>query len=162
MLPHWMSMMFSWANHICGETMLFMSLDPVVSLFLWGGHLYIIPKVVSTIVPPKKCHKVVFHTTKFSVFTICSKGEHNDTATTIVSPQAPSIQQKKFDKVASKHKDSFCTLSSHVALLVEHPHPQQVHDKLPQTKKRDVSNSASSSPRCRSSKCVSLSPRKST
>ena len=28
--------MFSWANHICGDAMLFMSLDPVVSLLLWG------------------------------------------------------------------------------------------------------------------------------
>jgi hypothetical protein len=36
MFPHWMSVMFSWANHICGSTMLFMSLDPVVSLLLWG------------------------------------------------------------------------------------------------------------------------------
>jgi hypothetical protein len=34
MFPHWMSVMFSWANHICGSTMLFMSLDPAVSLFL--------------------------------------------------------------------------------------------------------------------------------
>jgi hypothetical protein len=36
MFPHWMSVMFSWANHICGDAMLFMSLDPVVSLLLWG------------------------------------------------------------------------------------------------------------------------------
>jgi hypothetical protein len=36
MLPHWMSVMCSWANHICGDAMLFMSLDPVVSLLLWG------------------------------------------------------------------------------------------------------------------------------
>jgi hypothetical protein len=34
--PHWMSVMFCWANHICGSAMLFMSLDPVVSLLLWG------------------------------------------------------------------------------------------------------------------------------
>jgi hypothetical protein len=34
MFPHWMSVMFSWASHICGDSMLFMSLDPVVSLFL--------------------------------------------------------------------------------------------------------------------------------
>jgi hypothetical protein len=34
MFPHWMSVMFFWANHICGSTMLFMSLDPVVSLLL--------------------------------------------------------------------------------------------------------------------------------
>ena len=36
MLPHWMSVMFSWASHICGNSMLSMSLDPVVSLLLWG------------------------------------------------------------------------------------------------------------------------------
>jgi hypothetical protein len=36
MFPHWMSVMFSWASHICGSTMLSMSLDPVVSLLLWG------------------------------------------------------------------------------------------------------------------------------
>jgi hypothetical protein len=36
MFPHWMSVMFSWANHICGSAMLFMSLDPVASLLLWG------------------------------------------------------------------------------------------------------------------------------
>jgi hypothetical protein len=36
MFPHWMSVMFFWEIHICGNTMLFMSLDPTVSLFLWG------------------------------------------------------------------------------------------------------------------------------
>jgi hypothetical protein len=36
MLAHWMSVMFSWESHICGNTMLFMSLDPTMSLFLWG------------------------------------------------------------------------------------------------------------------------------
>jgi hypothetical protein len=36
MFPHWMSVMFSWASDICGNTMLSMSLDPVVSLLLWG------------------------------------------------------------------------------------------------------------------------------
>ena len=36
MLPHWMYVMFSWANHIFGDAMLFMSLDLVVSLLLWG------------------------------------------------------------------------------------------------------------------------------
>jgi hypothetical protein len=35
-VPHWMSVMFSWASHICGNTMLSMSLNPVVSLLLWG------------------------------------------------------------------------------------------------------------------------------
>jgi hypothetical protein len=36
MFPHWMSMMFFWASHICGNAMLFMSLDHAMSLFLWG------------------------------------------------------------------------------------------------------------------------------
>jgi hypothetical protein len=36
MFPLLMSVMLFWANHICGNVMLFMSLDPVVSLLLWG------------------------------------------------------------------------------------------------------------------------------
>jgi hypothetical protein len=40
-----------------------------------GGHLFKIPEVIPTTVPPKQCQKVVSHTTKFSFFTICSKGE---------------------------------------------------------------------------------------
>jgi len=36
MLPHWISVMFFWANNICGSTMLLMSLDSIVSLLLWG------------------------------------------------------------------------------------------------------------------------------
>jgi hypothetical protein len=67
-----------------------------------GGHLYKIPEVVSTTVPPKKCRKVVSHTTKFSFFTIYSKEEQKDTATTTASPQEPSIQQKQVDKAATK------------------------------------------------------------
>ena len=110
-----------------------------------------------TIVPPKKCLKVVSHTAKFSFFTICSKGEQKDIATTTMLPPAPSIQQKQVDKVAAKHKNSFCTPSSHVARLVEQPQLQQVHDRLPQTKQRDVSNNTSNSPRCRSNKHFSLS-----
>jgi hypothetical protein len=107
-----------------------------------GGHLYRIPEVVPTIVPPKQCRKVVSHTTKFNFFTICSKGEQKDTATTTTSVQAPSIQQKQVDKIATKHKDSFCTQSSHVARLVEQIQPlqQQVRDSLPQTKQHNVSS----------------------
>jgi hypothetical protein len=80
-----------------------------------GAHLYKILEVVPTTVPPKKCHKVVSQTAKFSFFTICSKEEQKDTATTTASPQAPSIQQKQVDKAAAKHKDSFFTPSSHVS-----------------------------------------------
>jgi hypothetical protein len=39
MFPLLMSVMLFWANHICGNIMLFMSLDPVVSLLLWGSAL---------------------------------------------------------------------------------------------------------------------------
>jgi hypothetical protein len=118
--------------------------------------------VVPNIVPPKKCRKVVSHTAKFSFFIVCSKGEQKNTATITASPQAPSIQQKQVDKVVEKCKDSFCTLSSHVARLVEWPQPQQVHDKLPQTKQRDVSSKTSNSPRCRFNKRFSLSLENST
>jgi hypothetical protein len=109
MFPHWMSVMFSWANHICGRHHVVYESRPRSVIVSLGGHLYRIPEVVLTIVPPKKCRKVVSHTTKFSFFTICSKGEQKDTATTTASAQAPSIQQKQVDKIVEKCKDSFCT-----------------------------------------------------
>jgi hypothetical protein len=117
-----------WKRHVIYES------RPRSVIVTLGGHLYRIPEVVPTTVPPKQCRKVVSHTTKFSFFTICSKGEQKDTATTTASAQAPSIQQKQVDKTATKHKDSFCTQTSHVARLVEQiqPHQQQVHDSLPQ------------------------------
>jgi hypothetical protein len=117
-----------------------------------------------TIVPPKKCRKVVSHTTKFSFFTICSKGEQKDTATTTASAQAPSIQQKQVDKIVAKCKDSFCTKESHVSRLVKKVQPFQPHarDSLPQTEQRDVSNKASNSPRFRFNKRFFLSPGHST
>jgi hypothetical protein len=104
-----------WRFHVVYESRHY---SVIVSL---GGHLYRIPEVFLTIVPPKQCHKVVSHTTKFNFFTICSKGEQKDTATTTALPKEPSIQKKKVDKVATKCKDSFCTSSSRVARLVEHP-----------------------------------------
>jgi hypothetical protein len=162
MFPHWMSMMlllgqpYMWRRHVVYES------RPHSVIVTLGGHLYRIPEVVLTTVPPKKCHKVVSHTAKFSFFTIYSKGEQKDTATTTTLPQAPSIQQKQVDKVATKHKDSFYRLSSHVSRLVEQPQPQQVHDRLPQTEQRDVSNKTSSSPRCRFNKRFSFSPGNST
>jgi hypothetical protein len=114
--------MFSWASHICGSAMLFMSLNPVVSLTL-GGHLYRIPEVILTIVPPKQCRKVVSHTTKFSFFTVCSNGEQKNTATNAASVQARFVQQKQVDKIKEKCKDSFYTQSSHVARLVKKVQP---------------------------------------
>jgi hypothetical protein len=94
MFPHWMFVMFSWANHICGDAMSIYESRPRSVIFSLGGHLYRIPEVVPTIVPPKQFCKVVSHTAKFIFFTIYSKGEQKDTATTTASPQAPSIQQK--------------------------------------------------------------------
>jgi hypothetical protein len=131
---------YMWKRHAIYES------RPRSVIVTLGGHLYRIPEVVPTIVPPKQCHKVVSHTTKFSFFTICSKGEQKDTATTTTSAQAPSIQQKQVDKNATNHKYSFCTQTSHVARLVEQiqPRQQQVHDILPQ---RNVSSKASNAPR---------------
>jgi hypothetical protein len=143
---------YMWKHHVVYESR---PRSVIVSL---GGHLYRIPEVVPTTVPPKKCHKVVSHTTKFSFFTIFSKGEQKDIATTKASPQAPSIKQKQVDKVATKCKYSFYTSSSHVAQLVEQPQPQKVHDRLLQTEQRDVSSKTSSSPRCRFNKRFSFSP----
>jgi hypothetical protein len=125
-----------------------------------GGHLYRIPEVVPTIVPPKQCRKVVSHTTKFSFFTICSKGEQKNTATTAASVQAPFVQQKQVDKIEAKHKDSFCTQSSHVARLVKkvQPFQPQVRDNLQQAKQRNFSSKASRSSRFRFNKRFPLSP----
>jgi hypothetical protein len=147
-----------WKRHVVYESR---PRSVIVSL---GGHLYRIPEVVLTTVPPKKCHKVVSHTTKFIFFTIYSKGEQKDTATTTASTQAPSIQQKQVDKIVEKCKDSFCTKESHVSRLVKKVQPFQPHarDSLPQTEQRDVSSKASSSPRFRFSKRFFLSPGHST
>jgi hypothetical protein len=147
-----------WKRHAIYES------RPRSVIITLGGHLYRIPEVVPTTAPPKQCCKVVSHTTKFIFSTICSKGEQKDTATTTASTQAPSIHQKQVDKVAEKHKDSFCTQSSHVAKLVKkvQPFQPQVRDDLQQTKQRDSSNKASSSPRFRFSNRFPLSPRNST
>jgi hypothetical protein len=107
-----------WKCHVVYESR---PRNVIVSL---EGHLYRIPEVVPTTVPPKKCYKVVSHIEKFSFFTICSEGEQKDTATTTASPQEPSIQQKQVEKVVAKQKDSFFTPSSYVSRLVEQPQPQ--------------------------------------
>jgi len=94
---------------------------------------------------------VVFHTVKFSFFTICSKGEQKDSATTTTSPQATSIQPKQVDKVVPKCKDSFCIQASDVDIMVKKFQPFQphVHDNLQQAKQCNFSNKANNSSRCR-------------
>ena len=79
---------YMWKRHVIYES------RPHSVIVTLGAHLYRIPEVVPTIVPPKKCGKVVSHTAKFRFFTICSKGEQKDTVTTTASPQASSIQKK--------------------------------------------------------------------
>jgi hypothetical protein len=145
-----------WKRHAIYES------RPCSVIVTLGGHLYRIPEVIPTIVPPKQFHKVVSHTTKFSFFTICSKHEHKNTLA--ASVQAPSIQQKQVDKIAAKCKYSFCTQESHVARLVKkvQPFQPQVRDNLQQAKQCNFSNKASNSSRCRFNKRFSLSPGHST
>jgi hypothetical protein len=109
------------------------------------------PEVVPTTIPLKQCRKVVSHTTKFSFFTICSKGEQKETATNIASAQAPFIQKKQVEKIVAKRKYSLYTQSSHVARLVEYIEPlqQQVRDNVQKTKQHVFSSKASNSPRFR-------------
>jgi hypothetical protein len=57
---------YMWKRHAIYES------RPRSVIVTLGGHLYRIPEVIPTIVPPKQCHKVVSHTTKFSFFTVCS------------------------------------------------------------------------------------------
>jgi hypothetical protein len=88
-----------WRRHVVYES------RPRSIIVTLGGHPYRIPEVVLTIVPTKQCRKVISHTAKFSLFTICSKGEQKDTATTAASAQDLSIQQKQIDKIVEEHKN---------------------------------------------------------
>jgi hypothetical protein len=119
-----------WKHHAIYES------RPCSVIITLGVHLYRILEVVPTTVPAKKSCKVVSHTTKFSFFTICSKGEQKDTASTTTSAQALFIQQKQVDKIAAKCKYSFCTQESHVSRLVKkvQPFQPQFRDNLQQGK----------------------------
>jgi hypothetical protein len=106
---------YMWKRHAIYES------RPRIVIFTLGGHMYRIPKVIPTIVPPKQCRKVVSHTKKFSFLIVYSKHEHKNTTTTSI--QAPSIQQKQVNKIGEKCKDSFFTQESHVARLVKNVQP---------------------------------------
>jgi hypothetical protein len=75
---------YMWKRHVVYES------RPRSVIITLGGHLYRIPEVFSTIVPPKKCRKVISHTAKFIIFIVCSKDARKATATTATS--TPSIQ----------------------------------------------------------------------
>jgi hypothetical protein len=151
---------YMWKHHVIYES------RPRSVIVTLGGHLYRIPEVVLTIVPPKQCRKVISHTTKFILFTICSKGEQKDTATTAALAQDLSIQQKQ---IAEEKEDivssptmvpTHCPVKPRYNRLVEQIQPcqQQVRDNLQQAKQCNFSSKASNSPRFRFNKCFPLSP----
>jgi hypothetical protein len=90
---------YMWRRHFIYES------RPRSIIVTLGGQLYWIPEVVPTIVPPKQCHKLISHTTKFNLFTIRSEGEQKDTATTVSSAQELFIQQKQIDKILEEYQD---------------------------------------------------------
>jgi hypothetical protein len=75
-----------WKHHVVYESR---THSVIITL---GGQLYIIPEVVPTTVPPKQCHKVISHNTKFNLCTTRSRDAQKATATTTIS--TPSIQHR--------------------------------------------------------------------
>jgi hypothetical protein len=149
---------YMWKRHVVYES------RPRSVIITLGGHLYRIPEVVLTIVPPKQCRKVISHTAKFILFTVCSKDAQKATTTTAAS--TPSIQQKQ---IAEEKEDivssptmvpTQCPVKPRDNRLVEQiqPRQQQVRDNLPQTKQHNFSNKAHNSPRFRFRKCFPLFP----
>jgi hypothetical protein len=90
--------LYLWRSHVLYES------RPHSVIVTLGGQLYKIPEVVSTIVPPKQCHKVISHITQFSLFIIRSEGEQKDTTTTTTSTKYLSIQQKKINKIVEEYQ----------------------------------------------------------
>jgi hypothetical protein len=76
-----------WKRHVVYES------RPRSVIITLGGQLYRIPEVVPTTAPPKQHCKVISHTAKFILFTVCSKDAQKTTTTTASS--TPSIQQKQ-------------------------------------------------------------------
>jgi hypothetical protein len=90
---------YVWRHHAIYES------RPHSVILTLGGQLYQIPEVVPTIVPPKKCHKVISHTAKFILFKIRLEGEQKETATTVASTQDLSIQQKWIKNIVEEYQD---------------------------------------------------------
>jgi hypothetical protein len=70
---------YMWKLHFVYES------RPRSVIITLGGQIYKIPEAISTIVPPKKCHKVISHIEKFILFTVYSKYAQKATATTAVA-----------------------------------------------------------------------------
>jgi hypothetical protein len=130
---------YMWKRHVIYES------RPRSVISTLGVHLYRILEVIPTIVPPKQCHKLVSHTTKFSFFIVYFKSEQKNTIATSV--QAPSIQEKHVEKILEKCKYYFCAKEYHVARLIKRVQPfqPQVCDNLQQAKQCNFSNKESNS-----------------
>jgi hypothetical protein len=80
---------YMWKHHAIYES------QPYNVIFTLGGHLYKVLEIALTtatsLISKKQCRKVIFQTTKFSLFTIQLEGEHKVTATTTASAQDISI-----------------------------------------------------------------------
>jgi hypothetical protein len=148
-----------WKRHAIYES------RPCSVIVTLGGHLYRIPEVVPTTVPPKQCRKVVSHTTKFKASSQSVQKVNIRTlqplqpqSKHLLSNRSRSKRLKQSTRIPSAHK------SSHVARLVKkvQPFQPQVHDNLQQAKQRNFSSKASNSSRCRFNKRFSLSPGHST
>jgi hypothetical protein len=133
---------YMWKHHV------FYKSRPRSVIITLGSHLYRIPEVVLTIVPPKQCCKVISHTAKSILFIVCSKDAQKATTTTTSS--TPSIRQKQ---IAEEKEDIVSSPTMAPTqfpikpidnMLVEQiqPRQQHVHDNLPQTKQRNFSNKA--------------------
>jgi hypothetical protein len=137
---------YMWKCHVVYES------RPRSVIITLGGQLYRIPEVVPTTAPPKQHRKVISHTAKFILFTVCSKDAQKTTTTTATS--TPSIQQKQIveeteDIVSSPTMvPTQCPIQPRDNRLVEQIQPlqQQVCDSLPQAKKHNFSNKARNSP----------------
>jgi hypothetical protein len=81
---------YMWKRHVVYES------RPRSVIITLGGQLYRIPEVVPTTAPPKQHRKVISHTAKFILFTVCSKDVQKTTTTTAAS--TPSIQKNRLSK----------------------------------------------------------------
>jgi hypothetical protein len=77
---------YMWKHHV------FYEYRPRSVIITLGGHLYRILDVVLTTAPQKMKRKVISHTAKFILFTICSKDAQNTTTT--IATLTAYIQQK--------------------------------------------------------------------
>jgi hypothetical protein len=67
---------YMWKRHAIYDS------RPCSVIITLGGQIYTIPEAVPTTTPPKQHCKVISHTAKFILFTVCSKDAQKTTTTT--------------------------------------------------------------------------------